>query len=75
MKLIKKFILLAIISAYIGKSYGTKDATPAPQAAVTPSPTPVIVDIAEEKIFSTEPEINLIASFSLLSFEQFTTNI
>lgn len=54
MKLIKKFILLAIISVCIGKSYGDKDTTPAPQATVTPSPTPVIVEIVEEEIFSTE---------------------
>ena len=56
MKLIKKFILLAIISACIGKSYGDKDTTPVPQATVTPSPTPVIVEIVEEEIFSTETE-------------------
>ena len=56
MKLIKKFILLAIISVCIGKSYGTKDTTPAPQATVTPSPTPVIVEIVEEEIFSTETD-------------------
>ena len=54
MKLIKKFILLAIISVCIGKSYGDKDTTPAPQATVTPPPTPVIVEIVEEEIFSTE---------------------
>lgn len=56
MKLIKKFILLAIISAFIGKSYGEKENTPAPQATEIPSPAPIVVEIAEEGIFSTETE-------------------
>lgn len=56
MKLIKKFILLAIISVCIGKSYGAKENISAPEVIPAPSPTPVI-EVAEEEIFSTEPSV------------------
>ena len=55
MKLIKKFILLAVISVCIGKSYGAKENIPAPQPDASPSPAPV-TEVAEE-IFSTEPSV------------------